>query len=375
MIRPSIVCIIWAFMLNSELGLALAQQAAAAGGTPSRIVGAVVAVSEGGRGFQMKADDGRELVVGYQEGTRFLRIAPGEKDLSKAEVIRPEALSPGDRVLARGQLLDGGKSLLALQIIVMSHDDIQKKQEAEKAEWQKRSTAGIVAAKDEAAKQITIRIPGVATEQRITVVVTDKTTFRRYAPDSVRYADSRPSNLAEIQLGDQVRVLGDKSEDGSKVIAEQIVSGAFQTLAGTVAKVQPDGSGFLLKDSKTGQQILVKITRDSVLKRFPGFPPGGSPMMGPAGRSPGGMMMRSGPPDLQRLLEVLPPAKLEDLKPGEAVLIASTKGDRADEATAFTLLAGVEPLLAMRQAVAERQRGASGVSTSWTLEMPVTLGP
>jgi len=362
-------------MLSNGLALTFAQQSGAAGSASSRIIGAVVAVSEGGKGFQMKTDDGRELVVGYREGVRFLRIAPGEKDLSKAEVIRPESLAPGDRVLARGQLLDGGKSFLALQIIVMSHDDIQKKQEAEKAEWQKRGTAGIVAAKNEAAKQITIRIPGVAAEQRITVLVTDKTAFRRYAPDSVRYADSRASTLAEIQVGDQVRILGDKNEDGSKIIAEQIVSGAFQTLAGTVAQVEPDGSGFLLKDSKTGQQILVKITRDSVLKRFPGFSAGAGPLMGPGGRGPGGMMMRSGPPDLQRLLEVLPPTKLEDLKPGEAVLIASTKGTRADETTAFTLLAGVEPLLAMRQAAAQRQQSASGVSSSWTLEMPVTLGP
>ena len=53
--------------------------------------------------------------------------------------------------------------------------------------------------------------------------------------------------------------------------------------------------------------------------------------------------MRGGNFDLQQALERMPPMMLTDLKPGDALIISSTKGAGL---TAITLVAGVEPFLA-----------------------------
>lgn len=50
--------------------------------------------------------------------------------------------------------------------------------------------------------------------------------------------------------------------------------------------------------------------------------------------------------DLQQALEKMPVMALTELKPGDAVIISSTKGLTAANVTAITLVAGVEPFLA-----------------------------
>jgi hypothetical protein len=45
------------------------------------------------------------------------------------------------------------------------------------------------------------------------------------------------------------------------------------------------------------------------------------------------------------MLERVPAATLGDLKAGDAVIVLSTVGASADQMTAITMLAGVEPIL------------------------------
>ena len=52
-----------------------------------------------------------------------------------------------------------------------------------------------------------------------------------------------------------------------------------------------------------------------------------------------------GPPDIQQILNRMPPASLTDLQKGDVVMIVSTEGDGAGAVTAITLLAGVEAIL------------------------------
>ena len=48
----------------------------------------------------------------------------------------------------------------------------------------------------------------------------------------MKFEDAKPGTLAQIQAGDQLRVPGTKSEDGSSILAEEMVSGSFKNLAG-----------------------------------------------------------------------------------------------------------------------------------------------
>jgi hypothetical protein len=46
------------------------------------------------------------------------------------------------------------------------------------------------------------------------------------------------------------------------------------------------------------------------------------------------------------MLERAPALTLSELKPGDALIVVSTKGTNPSEVTAITVLAGVEPILA-----------------------------
>ncbi len=361
--------------LRAALALILPWTFVLAQGAPARLIGVISAIAPDGKGLVVKTDGGEERIAALLEDARIARVAPGEKDLSKAAPAAVSDLSPGDRVLVRGEMAPGGKVLLARQVIVMTRDDLAKKQQAERAEWAKRGTSGIVAAKNETQKTLTLRIPGLDKDQIVEAALSENTRIRRYAPDSVRYADAKPGTLSEIQPGDQVRVLGNRDSEGKKIMAEEIVSGAFQTIAGSVLAVHPDGSGFSIKDLKNGKPLSVKTTADSVVKRLPERGPGfGTGGMGMGMGMPSGGM-GSGAPDLQRMLEFLPAASVNDLKPGDTVLLAATRAADSQPVTAITVLANAGTLLAMRQALSSRQRGGSVDSGSWTLDMPVMMGP
>ena len=74
-------------------------------------------------------------------------------------------------------------------------------------------------------------------------------------------------------------------------------------------------------------------------------------------------MRGGGMPDFQQMIERMPAIRLEELKAGDALIVAATKGSDAAQVTAITLLAGVEPILttpASRQAM---------VLGNWSLDM------
>ncbi len=78
-----------------------------------RRIGVVTALDGAARKIIIKTDAGPELTVLWQEATLFVRVPPGEKDLTKATKIAAAEVSAGDRILARGQLSEDQKSILA----------------------------------------------------------------------------------------------------------------------------------------------------------------------------------------------------------------------------------------------------------------------
>jgi hypothetical protein len=322
-------------------------------------------------------------------------VPPGEKDLKKATKITAGDVNVGDRVMARGQVSEEQKSVPAVQVIVMSKTDLEEKQQRERAEWQQRGASGKITAVHPESNEITIasRVGGAL--QPVTLEVAKNTTFRRYAPDSVRFADAKPSSITDLKPGDQLRVLGNKTDDGTKIKAEEIVSGTFRAIPATVVSVDAASGEVKVTDLDTKKPLVVVATSDTQVKKLPemaarmmanmvnggaggsGGPggPGGAGMRpggpggpggarpegaqrgpggtaGPGGPSgpggaggPGGMRggMRSG--DLSQMLERLPAYNISELKPGDALIISSTAGANTGRVSAITILAGVEPIL------------------------------
>src|ERR1035437_395565 len=204
--------VVYAALFQFGFGnLAIAQDAAA----PKQINGTVTKVDAGANELVMKADGGGEVHVTLAPKHALRKVALGEMDLRKAAVIEFKDIAVGDRVAARG--IESGDTISATLIAVMSSSDVAKKQDEDRADWDKRGVNGIVTAVT--AESVTPNVRSLAGAKTIAVIPTAKAIVRRYTTDSVKFADAKESTLAEVKVGDQVRARGEKNADGTKLEA------------------------------------------------------------------------------------------------------------------------------------------------------------
>jgi hypothetical protein len=364
-----------------------AAQEAAAPAAASRRIGAVKAIN--GTAITLTPDSGPDLAVAVQPTTRVVRIAPGEKNLKNAVPIQLQDIQVGDRILVGGKISDDSLSLSASSIVVMKSSDLAARHEQERQDWQKRGVDGLAKAVDPVAGTITINVRS----KPVVIHTSSSTVIRRYPPDSVKFDDAKPSTLAEIHPGDQVRARGDHSADGSELTAEEIVSGSFRNVAGTVDSVDASSSTLSVHDLLSKKMLLIKITADSQLRQLPpemaqriamrlktagavpgaasgsaatsdqnSRPTGTSGGMASGGNGAGGRP--GGAPDFQQMLSRIPAISLSDLHKGDAVVIVSTEGT-SEGGTVITLLSGVEPILR-----AAPGASSSSILTPWSLGAP-----
>jgi len=322
-----------------------------------RALGVVTKMDAAARQITLKTDTG-EVAVTVDPKAKVVRVAPGATNLTNAGAIELTDINVGDRLRARGRTAED-KSLTALEIVVISQSDITGKQAAERADWDRRGATGIVA--DVAADSFTINVRTLAGVKPLTVKPGPNALVRRYTPDSVKFADAKPSKISDIRKGDQVRARGDKTPDGSAMTADEIVSGQFKMIAGLVLSVDPQENVIRINNVETKKPMTVKISTDSTLKklqpqlaqvianRLHGVAPTeGAPGAAPAGggRGPGGFGGgRGGNADLQSMIDRTPSIKVADLMTGDAIIISSVNGANPEQVTAITLLAGVEAIL------------------------------
>src|SRR5215813_8343690 len=201
--------------------LARENSIAQASGQTVRPIGVIIAIDPAAKRVTIKTDAGPEMTIVFDEATRFLRIAPGAKDLENAAPISAPEMAAGDRILARGRSCGDTGSFEATSIIVISKADLARKHAAERAEWEKHGVGGVITALDPAAKEITINAPTTAGAKPILIAFAPAATLRRYAPNSVKFSDARPSRFEELKLGDQVKALGTADETRSRYTAEE----------------------------------------------------------------------------------------------------------------------------------------------------------
>jgi hypothetical protein len=346
----------------------------------------------------LTTDAGTDVTILVQDATKLVRIAPGQKDLKDAAPIQLQDVQVGDRILVRGKVADDGRSVLAASVIAMKKEDISQKQASDREEWQKHGAGGLVSSVDPATNTIIVSLPAIGEKKNLTVHVSKDTIMRRYAPDSVKFDDAKPSTLDQIKPGDQLRARGSRNTDGTDLTAVEVVSGTFRNIAGTISAIDASASTVTLQDLTTKKPVTVKITSESQLRKLPpqmaqriamrlkGTPaeaatpaadgaagpanapqnpnPRGSRTGGPGAGGPDGMgrPAGNGSPDLQQTINRMPPATLSDLQKGDAVMLVATEGGRGGMPTAITLLGGVEPILQ-----ASPNSNASTILSPWSL--------
>lgn len=329
--------------------------------TPSRFLGTVTGIS--GATLTVKTDAGDVRQVEVPSAAPIKRIAPGQKDLSTAETIQFSDLANGDRVLVRLDPNATGSTPQASQVIAIKQTDVAAKQEKDREDWQRRSIGGLVKSVDPATGAIVVTTGSGPTARIVTVHTANSTVLKRYAPASISYDAAKPAPLAAIHAGDQLRARGEKSADGSSIAADEIVSGTFRNISGTVTSTDAAASVVVVKDLATKKQVTIHITPEAQMHKLPEMmarmlasrlnatiPAGGNGGSGNGAGAQGSAANGSrhgseanGGHDPQQMLSRLPAIQLSDLKKGDAVMLVSTAADT--DVTAITLLAGVEPLL------------------------------
>ncbi len=368
---------------------------------PARPIGTIKSIS--GNSLTLSTDAGVSYSVSVGDAARILRIEPGAKDLKDASPLTLSELQVGDRILVMGKISEDGHSVAAASVIAMKKADVASKQEHDRQEWQRRGVGGLVSAVDPATGTITITARAAAGSKDVAIHTSKGTILRRYAPDSVNFDDAKPSSLDQIKPGDQVLARGTRSADGSELAAEEIVSGAFRNIAGTISSIDAASNTINVMDLIAKKPVDVKITQDSQLRKLPpqmaqfmamrlkggqagagsGAAGNGAPaekQAGAAGASgsgagaasadsangQGGRGGRGGGGDLQQILNRVPKASLSDLQKGDAVMIVSTAGSGSGGVTAITLVSGVEPILQ----ASPNGSGQSMILPPWSMEAP-----
>lgn len=393
-------CVLTAMLVLNLAGSAMAQDKPASSSGTAQVAKAVGAIKNiQADSITVAAESGGEVTAKFTSSTKILRVPPGEKDLKNATALQPQDLQPGDRVLVRGQTSGDEHTIAALAIIVMKQGDVAAKQQHERDDWQKRGVGGLVTKVDPAAGAITISSGGMGASRSIAVHIAKDTILRRYAPGSVKFDDAKPAPVEQIKVGDQLRARGTHNPDGSELSAEEVVTGSFRNIAGTVKAVDAANNTMTVQDAISKSAVVVKVSSDSQMKKLPaemaqriamrlkGAAGGGeqsgangqsmsgqgsSPSAGArpgaesqARRGPGGEPGGNGPPDLQRMLSRLPNSTLADLQKGDAVMIVSAESGSSDAVIAITMLAGVEAIL-----TAAPNRSASSLLSPWSLGAP-----
>ena len=350
----------------------------------TRALGTVKSV--GANSIVLTADAGAEVTANVDANTKILRISPGEKDLKNAETISFSDLQVGDRLLIRGSSSDAGKTLQAASVIAMKQADIARKNAREREAWQRNGAGGLVKSIDPAAGAIVIATNASGPNRDVTIHVTPKTILRRYAPDSVKFDDAKPAPLTDIKPGDQLRARGTRNPEGTELAADEIVSGSFRNVSGTIVSVDPAGV-LTVHDLATKQDVQVHVTPQTQMRKLP-LPLAQRIAVRLKGESPAngsqGAPQHAGPPnraetpsgdanaangsarasggDFQQIISRLPASSLSGIQKGEAVMLVATAGSQPAGVTAITLLSGVEPILE-----ASPKRGQDMILSPWSL--------
>jgi ribosomal protein L24 len=375
--------------------------------TDSKAGGEVVSVTD--TRITVKTKDGSIDAI-ISSATVFKKVSPiNTRDITPAVFTD---ISAGDKVLVSGIVAADKKTVPAKTVYLLTKASITQRNAAEVEKWRTRGLTGKVVSVDPQTSQIGVEVRGMTSSTLVTVKPKEKAKIRRYAENSVDFNEAKASSLAEINKGDMFRAVGDRSADGTTFDAEELVTGAFQTVAGTVKSIDTAKNEVVITDFNTKKDLIIAVASSTTLKKIPAEmaqrlaamqmgggpgmqaqgsgprPPGATPPSGAqagaapanggsgAGAGPGrGMGGRGGIDDM---LERFDTITVADIKAGDVIAASSTKTANAERITAIKLVSGVEPFLKIAQTAAAApggQRGQGGVNGSFTIPGLDGIGP
>lgn len=357
------------------------------------VIGSVAKVD--GQTFTVKTDKGETTTVKFDDRTSFLRIPAGETDVKKAVKAAASEVGAGDRILARVRVEDP-TGTPAITLYITKQAEIAQRAQKTREEWQTQAVTGSVKSVDADDKAITISVrAGAGPPRDVILDLSGNVNYQRTNPDTLKY---EPSTMAAIGVGDQVRVLGEKNADNTKIKVEDIAFGSIKTIPVQIKSIDAATGEITATDLASKKPITIAVKPETTMKRLddatalllarrmnPTFQGGGRGARGAGGgggqngggaapaadgqaaAGPGGGGRGRGfggrggaAADPSRILESQASIELPDLKPGEPIVVTGSAAKDMSKLTAMTLVAGVDPILR-----AAPQNGPDPLGGNW----------
>ena len=355
------------------------------------VIGTVEKVDSGAKTLTLKTDKGEMPAIKFDDRTQFILLPAGETDAKKGTRAAVADLTAGDRVIARmhPEDLTGAPAVFVYFSKQTALAELHKKTEEE---WENQSVFGTVKSVDPAAKRIVIAARAAfGPSKDVTLDASGPVEYQRFSLDTGKY-EASSAGIAPIQVGDQVRLIGQKNGDGSEIKLEAIQSATFRSLPVSVKAVDTASNTILATDLTTKKPITIEIKPATQLKRLDdqtallmarrlnpkfeaeggrgGRAGGGAGNAGAAGGrggfpggfagrgAGGGRGGRAGDPN--RILNEQPTIQLSDLKAGEPVVVTGGPTPDMAKLTATSVVAGVDPILR-----AAPDRGPDPLAGNW----------
>lgn len=235
--------------------------------TQQNLIGDVTAIDINLGKITIKSQTSTSMLVTINDKTAFRRIPPGQTSLVNAEQITVADIKVGDRVLVPGGVVN--EETPVRQIIVMAREAINAQRDQERENRRARTLNGRITAINPEKKEITIQSRGRAADaETITIAASGNVKFLRYAPDSLKISDAQSGSFNDLRVGDQIRTIGDRNADGSRVTAEEIVSGSITRNVGSIVEVNVARGEVIVKSGQTGQTMTVVIGKNTTIRRI-----------------------------------------------------------------------------------------------------------
>ena len=327
------------------------------------LIGTVTAIDAAAGKLTVRPDSGIAVTFVTNGSTSLRRVPPGETSLTKAETITFADIKTGDRVLVPGGVTDA--NVAVKQVIVMAREAIAVQRDEQRSEWQARGVGGRITALDANKRQIIIQTRGRTNAEAVTVAVPENAKILRYAEGSLRSEDAKPGTFADMRIGDQVRILGDRNADGGTITATEIVSGTIVRTFGTITNINSAANEVTVKNEQTGQTTVVVLAPKSVVRRLP--PEVAQNLAArreqrqqqrqARAESTGARTEQRRPPartsdqqrprGMQQLLESQPAINIGELKAGDAILVTGLQGTDPNRVSAATAIVGDAEVMRM----------------------------
>ncbi len=244
----------------------------------------------------------------------------------------------------------------------MSQEALAQEQERERDATRRHQIAGVIMALNPRKKEITLQVRTPEGSVPVTIEAPGEIRWLRYAPDSLKPEDARPTSFSELKVGDQLRARGQRSSDGMRFTADEIISGALTRISGQITGVDSSAHTLTMKSGPMGHRVTVTVGEKTILKRLrpevssrlmsttPDVTRAGDSSKKQAAAERAGGVSRN----LQQLWASLPAIPLADLKEGETVLVFGSTGTEAARITAISVLTGDAALITRLQGEASQ---------------------